>query len=416
MKIKEISAITIYDSRGKPTIRTKLVLEDGSYGISSVPSGASTGKYEALELRDNNRDRFFGLTVDQAVLNVNQKIAQEIVGFEFEKPEDLDKRLIELDGTENKSSLGANAILSVSQAYLKALSTSQKKPLWKIINENYFNNISPVFPQLMVNVVNGGKHANFNFDIQEFMIVPKSNLPSEAVYQAAFLFADLGKKLKKMSLSTLVGDEGGYSPKLSGNETVLKILSELGDEIGLKIGEDYYLALDSAASELFDEADNKYKLKSEGRSLMVDQLVDYYLNLEKKYKLISFEDPFAEDDWEGFSKITSQSKSLVVGDDLYVTNTQRIKIGIEKKATTAVLIKPNQIGTVYETVEAIKMAKNVGWKVVISHRSGETEDSFIADLAYACGADFIKTGSMCRSERLAKYNRLIEIEKWELNN
>jgi len=413
MKIKEISAITIYDSRGKPTIRTKVVLEDGSVGITSIPSGASTGKYEALELRDNDKNRFFGLTVDQAVFNVNQKIAKELLGVFFKSPADLDKRLIELDGTENKYNLGANAILSVSQAYLKALSSSQKKPLWKIINGNYFADVSPSFPRLMVNVVNGGKHANFNFDIQEFMIVPKSNLPSQSVYMAAFIFSALGQKLKKMGLSTLVGDEGGYSPELSGNETVLKILTEVGADIGLKAGADYHLALDGAASEFFDEKEKKYKLQSEKKTLTSDELVDYYLALEKKYPLISFEDPFCEDDWESFSKLTAKTKLMVIGDDLYVTNNKRIKIGIEKKATNAVLIKPNQIGTVYEAVEAIKMAKKVGWKIVISHRSGETEDAFIADLAYASCADFIKTGSMCRSERLAKYNRLIEIEQWE---
>jgi len=416
MKIKQISAITIYDSRGKPTLRTKLTLADGSVGFSSIPSGASTGKHEALELRDGEKKRFFGLTVDQAVNNVNQKIAQAIVGVDFEKPQDLDQRLIEVDRTENKSNLGANAILSVSQAYLRAYASSLKKPLWWVIHQSYFKDCLPAFPKLMVNVVNGGKHANFNFDIQEFMIVPKSNIPSEAVYQAAFLFAALGKKLKKMGLSTLVGDEGGYSPSLSGNETVLAILTAVGGEIGLKAGIDYHLALDSAASEFFNEEVGSYQLRSEGKILTADELVDYYLRLEKKYPLISFEDPFAEDDWDGFTKLTARTKLMVVGDDIYVTNTKRIKIGIEKKATNAVLIKPNQIGTIYETVEAIKMAKNVGWKVVISHRSGETEDSFIADLAYACAADFVKTGSMCRSERLAKYNRLIEIEKWELNN
>lgn len=413
MKIKQISAITIYDSRGKPTIRTKVVLEDGSVGITSIPSGASTGKYEALELRDNDKSRFFGLTVDCAVDNINQKIGKEVIGIDFQTPADLDKRLIEFDGTENKSNLGANTVLSVSQAYLKALSASQKKPLWKVINENYFTDASVSFPRLMVNVVNGGKHANFNFDIQEFMIVPNESSPSKSVYMAAFLFTALGKKLKKMGFSTLVGDEGGYSPSLVGNEIVLQILTELGDEIGLKAGVDYYLALDSAASEFFDEKEKKYKLQSENKTLNIDELVSYYLTLEKKYPLISFEDPFAEDDWEGFEKLTAKTKLMVVSDDLYVTNTKRIKIGIEKKATNAVLIKPNQIGTIYETVEAIKMAKNVGWKVVISHRSGETEDTFIADLAYAAGADFIKTGSMSRSERLAKYNRLIEIEKWE---
>jgi len=413
MKIKHLSSITIYDSRGKPTVRTKVVLEDGSVGITSIPSGASTGKYEALELRDNDKNRFFGLTVDCAVENVNQKIAKELVGVDFQTPADLDKRLIELDGTENKANLGANAILSVSQAYLKALSSSFKKPLWQVISEFYFSKSFPSFPRLMVNVVNGGKHANFNFDIQEFMIAPKSKIPSQSVYMAAFIFSALGQRIKKIGLSTLVGDEGGYSPKLLGNETVLKILTEVGQDIGLKAGADYDLALDSAASEFFDENEKKYKLQSENKILTTDELVDYYLMLEKKYPLISFEDPFSEDDWQGFSKITGKSKCLVVGDDLYVTNTKRIKQGIEKKATNAVLIKPNQIGTIYETVEAIKMARKAGWKIIISHRSGETEDSFIADLSYACCADFIKTGSTCRSERLAKYNRLIEIERWE---
>lgn len=413
MKIKKIQAFQIYDSRGKPTVRCFLELENGVIGSTSIPSGASTGKYEAVELRDQDKNKFAGLTVYQAVKNVNKKIAKSIIGVDFKEPAELDKKLIEIDGNENKSNLGANAILSVSQAYLRALAISENKPLWWIIWKYYFNTRKPSFPKLMVNVINGGKHANFNFDIQEFMIVPNDNLPSRSVYLAAYLFFILGKKLKKMGLSTLVGDEGGYSPSLSSNEEVLKILTEIGKEINVIVGKDYSLALDSAASEFYQNG--KYQLKSENKILKSEELVNYYLNLEKKYPIISFEDPFAEDDWQGFIELTRKTQLMVVGDDLYVTNTKRIEKGIKEKATNSVLIKPNQIGTIYETVKAIKMAQKNNWKVVISHRSGETEDSLIADLAYGCGADYIKTGSMCRSERLVKYNRLIEIEKIEVN-
>jgi enolase len=413
MKIVSIKAIQILDSRGNPTIRTFIKLDDGSIHSSSVPSGASTGKYEAVELRDNDPKKFLGQSVEKAVANVNDVIAKGIIVMDINDPEKIDRKMIEMDGTENKSKLGANAILSVSQAAMKAAAHINRQPLWKFINQYYsFKEVSAgTSPRLMVNVINGGKHANWNFDIQEFMISPLTNKPSEAVKMASEIFHTLGKKLKEMNLSTLVGDEGGYSPSLEGNEQALTIIIEAARELNYRNGIDYGLALDSAASEFF--VDDKYVFKKNNQQLTGKELADYYLKLRERFQIFSFEDPFAQDDWNDFAKFTGELKfapTLIIGDDLYTTNVKRIKQGDDCKATNAVLIKPNQIGTIYETVQAIKLAQQVGWKVVVSHRSGETEDSFISDLAYGAVADFIKTGSMSRSERLAKYNRLIEIE------
>lgn len=407
MKIKNLKAIEILDSRGKPTVRTFITLEDGTVASSSVPSGASTGSHEAVELRDNDKSRYQGLGVLKAVSNVNNIIAKKIIGLEAD-PREIDKVMIDLDGTPNKSVLGANAILSVSQALVRALSISKKIPLWKFINEYYFER-SPAFPQLMVNVVNGGRHASWNFDIQEFMIVPKTNKPGMAVKVAAEIFHQLGKNLKAKNLSTLVGDEGGYSPLLSSNAQVFETLIEAAHDAGYQNDVDFNLAIDAAASEFFK--DGKYEFKKEGKMLSGDELIAYYKQVMEKYKILSFEDPFSEFDWDSFKKFTATEKeTVIVGDDIYTTDPKLIIKGIAEKASNAVLIKLNQIGSVTETVEAIQTAQKASWKVAVSHRSGETEDSFMADLAYAAGAEFIKTGSMSRSERLAKYNRLIEIE------
>lgn len=407
MRIKDIKAIEILDSRGHPTIRTFVFLENGIFSSSSVPSGASTGSHEAVELRDNNQKRYHGKGVLKAVENVNKIIAKKLIGFQAEKVDEIDKTMIELDGKEDKSNLGANAILSVSQALIKAVSLALKIPLWQFINQFYFQK-KPDFPRLMVNIVNGGRHAGFNFDIQEFMISPTSKKPSESVRVASEIFHQLGKNLKEKGLSTLVGDEGGYSPYFSKNEEVFEEIIKASKKLGYENGRDYQLAIDAAASEFFIEG--KYFFKKTNKKLSTEELTSYYLSLIKNYQVFSFEDPFGETDWEGFEKFTQISGVQVVGDDLYTTDKKLIKKGIEKKTTNAVLIKPNQIGTIFETVEAIKLAQKAGWQIVISHRSGETEDSFIADLAYGGGADFIKTGSTSRSERLAKYNRLIEIE------
>lgn len=414
MKITSLKAIEILDSRGNPTIRTFVELEDGSVHSSSVPSGTSTGKYEARELRDEDQARYEGKGVLNAVKNVNTLLNQALTGMDVLNPDLIDKKILELDGTENKEKLGANVALSVSQAVLKTASCSQHIPLWKFLNQYYFNDMNPAFPRLMVNIVNGGKHANWNFDIQEFMIVPKQNMPSQSVKTASEIFHSLGKILQSKGLSILVGDEGGYSPALSGNEEVLGTIISSAQTINYELLTHYDLSLDCAASEWI--RDGAYVSHKTRINITSDELINYYLKLQEQYKILSFEDPFSEDDWQSFQKFTQSAltptspNTFIVGDDLFVTNPKRIQKGIEEKLANAVLIKPNQIGTILETVEAIKLAKNAGWKIVISHRSGETEDPFIADLAYGVGADFIKAGSMSRSERLAKYNRLLEIE------
>lgn len=408
-KITSVSAIEILDSRGNPTVKAYVGLDDGSKGFASVPSGASTGSHEAAELRDNDPKKYFGKSVQTAVANVNTTIKEALVGQSAD-PKSIDELLVKLDGTENKSKLGANAILAVSEALVRAVAVSEKKSLWAFINSYYFADSTPSFPRLMVNVVNGGKHAGWNFDIQEFMIVPTSSKPSESVRVAAEIFHSLGSFLKKKSLSALVGDEGGYSPRLTSNEDVFESIITSGGMVGHKNKEAYNFAIDAAATEWYENG--SYHMKKTNSVATVDELIKMYASYQENYGVISFEDPFAEDDWSAFSALTKdlEGKAMVVGDDLYVTNIKRLQRGIDLHATSAILIKPNQIGTILETVGTIKLAKNAGYKVIISHRSGETEDTFIADLSYASGADFIKTGSMSRSERLAKYNRLLEIE------
>lgn len=408
MKIKDVKAIEILDSRGNPTVRTYLTLDSGTVASASVPSGASTGSHEAVELRDKDPKRYDGQGVLNAVNNVNSEIKKLVVGMEAD-PKSVDEKMIALDGTPGKSRLGANAILSLSMALIRALSASQKKPLWKTISEYYFGGKSGV-PKIMFNVVNGGKHASWNFDIQEFIIIPSRQLASESVKMGAEIYHAIKKNLKAKKLSTLVGDEGGFSPNLNSNEEVFQVIVESASSIGYVNGKDFRLAIDAAASEFY--SNGKYILKKDNREVTGDELIAYYLSLEKKYQVYSFEDAFQEDDWDNWSKFMGKldPHNLSIGDDLYCTDTKRIDIGIEKKATNAVLIKLNQIGTVMETVAAIKQAQGEGWAVAVSHRSGETEDSFIADLAYAASAEFLKTGAPARSDRVSKHNRLIEIE------
>lgn len=413
MKITDVKSLQILDSRGNPTIRTFVVLEDSTAHSFSVPSGASTGSHEAVELRDNDQTHYNGKGVTKAVENVNTIIKTALVGMEAD-PNLVDDKLLSLDGTDDKSSLGANAMLSVSLAVCRAASHAEKQPLWKFLHQYFFqsqsaNHQSPYFPQLMVNIVNGGKHANWNFDIQEFMVVPNATKPSESIRIAAEIFHSLGNLLKQKGLSTLVGDEGGYSPKLSSNEEVFEVVVDAAKNAGYENVRDYRLSIDAAASEFY----NNGKYKMNGNDLSSEELTNFYADIGQKYKILSFEDPFAEDDWEAhkiFAQMAEKFQFITVGDDLFCTNPTRIIKGIDEKAANAVLVKVNQIGTIKETVEAINMAHEAGWKTAISHRSGETEDSFIADLAYACGSEFIKTGSMSRSERLSKYNRLLEIE------
>ena len=410
MKITNIHAIEILDSRGNPTVRSFLTLEDGSIHSSSVPSGASTGSHEAAELRDGDSKRYGGKGVQKAVENVNNAIKNVVVGMNAD-PDSVDSRLIDLDGTHDKSRLGANAILSVSQAIVRAAAHVEKEPLWGYMNEYYFSGTKPSFPQLLVNIVNGGKHASWNFDIQEFMVVPNSKVPSESIRIAAEIFHSLGKTLKDKQLSTLLGDEGGYSPDLSSNEEVMDTILSAGKNAGYENVKDFRISLDVASTEFFEKG--KYEFKKQNKWLTPQELTEYYSQIGQKYFILSFEDAFAEDDWDAhknFTDMAERFKFITIGDDLFVTNPERIARGIKGKAANAVLVKVNQIGTIKETAEAINMTRRAGWKTAISHRSGETEDSFIADLAYSCGSEFIKTGSMARSERLAKYNRLLEIE------
>lgn len=410
MRINSIQAIEILDSRGNPTIRTFIRLEDESLHSSSVPSGASTGSHEAVELRDKDEKRYFGLGVQKAMNNVNTFLNDALKNMDVTKPNEIDKKMLEIDGTENKSNIGANAILSVSQAVVKAAAYSQKVPLWDFINQYYMKGTPPAFPHLMVNVINGGKHAQWNFDIQEFMVLTTSNIPSQSVRVASEIFHQLGKNIKARKLSTLVGDEGGYSPALNSNDEAFEVILESASQISYENGKEFNLGIDAAASEFYK--DSKYILKKNNKEITAKELIEYYLTLKDKYNVYSFEDAFFEDDWDSFKEFNAKvgSDSLVVGDDFLVTNPARIKQGIETNSANAVIIKPNQIGSVMETAEAVALSKKAGWKVAVAHRSGETEDSFIADLSFGMAADYIKTGSMSRSDRLAKYNRLIEIE------
>lgn len=411
MKISDVKAIEILDSRGKPTVRAFVTLDDGSVHSASVPSGASTGTYEAVELRDGDKAHYLGQGVQKAVANVNTVIRDAVKGMDVSDPEAIDRKMIAVDGTENKGNLGANAILSVSEAVTRAGAHANKQPLWQFINEYYFKETRPNFPRLMANIINGGKHASWNFDFQEFMVLPRTNKPSDSVRIASDIFHILGKDLKSKGLSTLVGDEGGYSPALSSNDEAFATILQSVKDAGYENGKDLDLGLDAAASEFY--VDGKYVFKKTNQSMSGPELVEYYKGIQKQYSILSFEDAFAEDDWDNFKAFTEYAQAngaITIGDDLYVTNVKRLQKGIEMKASNGILIKLNQIGSVSETVAAIKMARMAGFKIAISHRSGETEDPFIADLAYGSAGDFLKAGSLSRSERLAKYNRLIEIE------
>jgi enolase len=416
MKITNIKAQELLDSRGNPTVECTVTLENGILASAMVPSGASTGTYEAVELRDGNEDRYLGKGVLKAVDNVNTKIAEVIVGMEVENQEEIDQAMIALDGAENKSELGANAILSVSMACTRAAALSEKIPLYEYIAK-LFENPTDVFelPVPMINVLNGGKHASGASDIQEYMLMPiGASSVEEAVRWGSEVFHHLGKILKEKGYKTTVGDEGGYAPELGSNEEPLKLMVQAIEEAGYKAGEDISLAIDSAASEFYK--DGKYELQADGKTLDREQLVNIYANWVHKYPLISIEDGFAEDDWNGFKMLEDKlgEKVMNVGDDLLVTNVQRLEECIEKECANAILIKLNQIGTVSETINVIKLAESVGFNSIISHRSGETEDTFIADFAVGSAVGFIKTGSMSRSERISKYNRLMRIER-ELN-
>jgi len=404
--IIEIRAREVLDSRGNPTIEVECITESGAYGRAIVPSGASKGKYEALELRDGDEKRFMGKGVLKAVENVNEVIAPEVVGEDCLEQAWIDRLLCELDGTENKSKLGANAILGVSLAVAKAGADFLGLPLYR-----YLGGVNArKLPIPFINILNGGKHADNNLDIQEFMVVPHG-APSmkEAIRYGAEVFHTLKKILKGKGYFTGVGDEGGFAPSLSSNEEALQLLVEAIKEAGYTPGNDVSLALDCAASEFWK--DGKYVI--DGKERTTEEMVKIYEEWVEKYPIVLIEDGLSQDDWDGWVMLTERlgGKIRIMGDDLYVTNTERIKEGIERKASNAVLIKLNQIGTVTETIEAIELAKNAGWLCVVSHRSGETEDVSIAHLAVALNTGGIKTGSLSRSERVAKYNELIRIEE-----
>jgi len=401
MKIKEIKAREILDSRSNPTLEVTMVLENGVEATSSVPSGASTGSKEALELRDND-ERYHGKGVLKAVRNVNEIIFPAFYNMDL-NIKNVDKKMLELDGTENKSKLGANAILGVSLCALKCLAKLEGKELFEFVSTGKFN-----MPVPMINVINGGKHADNNLDIQEFMLVPVQKEEKERIRCASEIFNTLKSILNGYHLSTGVGDEGGFAPDLKNNEEALMILVKAITESGYTPGTDVFFALDVAASELYDG--NSYLV--DGKKLSKNELFDYYVDLIKKYPIISIEDPFEENDYESFSKLTKyfNGKIMIVGDDLFVSQKKYLEKGIELGAGNAILLKANQVGSVTEFLDTIYTAKKNGYKTIISHRSGETMDTFIADLGVGLNLDFIKTGSVSRGERICKYNRLMEIE------
>ncbi|MDY6916379.1 MAG: phosphopyruvate hydratase [Chloroflexota bacterium] len=407
--IKTVRAREILDSRGNPTVEVDVVLSDGSCGRASVPSGASTGAYEAHELRDGDRDRFAGRGVVKAVENVQEVIVPEIVGMSAFEQEELDRRMIRVDGTVDKSRLGANAILGVSLAVAHAAAKSSKVPLYRYLAGSKPANILPV---PMMNILNGGRHAEESADFQEFMIVPLGAKSfAQAVQMGSEVYHTLRMQLQRKGLGTSVGDEGGYAPSRLSNKEAVHLINEAIEAAGYKPAVDCSIALDPAASEFFE--DGKYVLAREGVSLTRAEMVDYYESWVSAYPVISIEDGMAEDDWEGWRLLMDRigHKVQLVGDDLYVTNVGRLSRGIAEGVSNSILIKLNQIGTVTETIEAIEMAKRAGWTAVVSHRSGETEDTSIADLAVAMDAGFIKAGAPCRGERVAKYNRLLRIEE-----
>jgi enolase len=407
-KIKKIHAREILDSRGNPTVECDVFLEDGSFGRAAVPSGASTGIHEALELRDDDKKRYLGKGVKKAIQNINELVNKEIINKQFDDYRAFDKAILELDGTENKSKIGANATLAASLAFAKSLSSHSSKDFFKFISESE----EFLLPVPMMNIVNGGSHADNDVDIQEFMIAPVGAPSfSEALRYGCEIFHSLKSILKSKNLNTNVGDEGGFAPNVNSSAEVIEIILSAVEKAGLKINDDILLSLDVASTEFF--IDNKYELKGEGKTLSSEEMVKYLEDLSNSFPIYSIEDGMSEDDWEGWIELTNKigSKLQLVGDDLFVTNIKRLQTGIDKKAGNAILVKLNQIGTLSETIDAINLGKENNFSSIISHRSGETEDTTIADLSVAVSAGQIKTGSLSRTDRTAKYNQLLRIEE-----
>lgn len=409
--IESIHARQILDSRGNPTVEVDVVTESGAFGRAAVPSGASTGTHEAVELRDGDKKRYVGKGVLKAVENVNNKIAEEIVGFSVYDQNLIDKIMLELDGTPNKGNLGANAILGTSMAIAKAAAMEAGLPLYRYIGGVNANTL----PVPMMNILNGGSHADNKIDFQEFMVMPvKADTFSESLRMGTEIFHTLKKVLHDKHLSTNVGDEGGFAPNIASNEEAIEVVLIAIEKAGFKAGEDVFIAMDAATSEFYDAASNSYTFKkSSGKKISSDEMVEYWANWASKYPIISIEDGMAEDDWNGWKKLTDKigKKIQLVGDDLFVTNVTRLQQGIDKGVANSILVKVNQIGSLTETINAVNLAKRNAYKSVMSHRSGETEDSTIADLAVALNTGQIKTGSASRSDRMAKYNQLIRIEE-----
>ncbi len=408
--IESIEAQEILDSRGNPTIEVEVLLEDGSFGRAAVPSGASTGIHEALELRDGDKNRYGGKGVTKAVNNVNSQIVDELIGWDATDQIAIDKELLKIDGTPNKANLGANAILGTSLAVAKAAANSLGLPLYRYIGGVYAH----VLPVPMMNILNGGAHTAWqSTDAQEFMVMPLG-APTfkEAVRWGAEIYHSLKSVLKSHGYATLVGDEGGYAPNLKANVEAIEVILEAIEKAGFKAGKDVAIALDPAASEFYDEEKKIYNLRTEGKKLDPDQMVDYWKSWVDQFPIVSIEDGLGQDDWEGWAKMTEElgDRLQIVGDDLLVTNSIRVQKAIDEKACNALLVKVNQIGSLTETIEAVELSHRVGWRTVISHRSGETEDTTIADLAVALNTGQIKTGAPARSDRVAKYNQLIRIE------
>jgi enolase len=411
MKIKSINALEILDSRGNPTVFARILLENGFVGEAAVPSGASTGSYEAVELRDGDQARYLGAGVLTAIANIEKIIAPALIGLEADQQAVIDEKMIALDGTSNKARLGANAILAVSMAVSRAAAAAAGQPLYRYLTKfNVDFSGRYILPVPMMNVLNGGKHADWATDIQEYMILPvgAKNFAS-AVRMCAEIYQSLKKILKTKKYAISVGDEGGFAPSFQSNEEPFQVLTEAAAHAGYALGEEVFFGIDAAATEFY--ADGVYDLKKEGKSLSSGELIVFYQELASRYPLVSFEDVLSEDDWDGFKQFTSVFAPLcqVVGDDLYVTNVARLERGIAEGSSNSILIKLNQIGTLTETIAAIEMARKNGMTAVVSHRSGETEDTFIADFVVAMGTGQIKTGAPCRSERTAKYNRLLAI-------
>ena len=410
-EIIHVAGREILDSRGNPTVEAVVVLEDGSSGQAAVPSGASTGEHEAVELRDGDKSRYGGKGVLNAVAAVDDALAEAVIGLDATDQEEVDAALIETDGTENKAKCGANALLAVSMATAKAAAQSSGLPLFRYLG----GSAAHVLPVPMMNILNGGKHADNNVDFQEFMIQPwGAETFAEALRWGAEIFASLRSVLQARNYSTAVGDEGGFAPSLTSNDEALAVIAEAVDRAGYKLGEQIFIALDPASSEMFDQETGKYRFfkSAPDRLVTSEEMIDLWADWAEKYPIRSIEDGLAEDDWAGWQKLTARlgDRIQIVGDDLYVTNVKRLERGLREKAANAILIKVNQIGTLTETFDAIQLAMRNGWNAIISHRSGETEDTTIADIAVATNAGQIKTGSLCRTDRIAKYNQLLRIE------